>query len=529
MRKKELIPPKKTPASKTVRIDLDGIDQRIVALPLPEKNYSNLQGHSDGKLFFVQREPGTQPPTLMVYDIIKRKAEPWMAGVGNFVISADGKKLLYNSNNSFFLVSTAAKPNGTDGKLNLAEMKVWTDPEKEWAQMFNEVWRIERDFFYVDNLHGADWKQIRKKYEVFLPHVSHREDLSYLFNDMMAELVIGHNYVSQGDYPDPVNVNVGLLGADYEMENGKYRFKKIYSGMNWNPGFAAPLTQPGVQVKEGDYILSVNGVKVDASTNIYSVFQNTAGKQTRILVNNKPTMEGAREYTVLPVASESNLRLMNWVEENKKKVHEMSNGRLAYVYLPNTGGDGYTFFNRYYYSQLDKEGVIVDERFNGGGSAADYIIDILNRKVSNYWKNRDGDIMKTPEAVIDGPMAMVMNGYAGSGGDLLPFLFKQKKLGPLVGTTTNGILVGIYNYPVLMDGGTVTAPRLGIFSTEGKWIIENEGVTPDVEVEQTPKDVINGKDPQLEKAVELVVKQLGPKKEIKAPPPPVRAVKAKAY
>ena len=354
---------KKATAGKAVRIDLDGIDQRIVALPLPEKNYSNLQGHSDGKLFFVQREPGTQPPTLMVYDIIKRKAEPWMAGVGNYVISADGKKLLYNSNNNFFLVSTAAKPNGTDGKLNLAEMKVWTEPEKEWAQMFNEVWRIERDFFYVDNLHGADWKQIRKKYEVFLPHVSHREDLSYLFNDMMAELVIGHNYVSQGDYPDPVNVNVGLLGADYEMENGKYRFKKIYSGMNWNPGFAAPLTQPGVQVKEGDYILSVNGVKVDASTNIYSVFQNTAGKQTRILVNSKPTMEGAREYTVLPVASEGNLRLMHWVEENKKKVHQMSNGRLAYVYLPNTAGDGYTFFNRYYYSQLDKEGIIVDVRF----------------------------------------------------------------------------------------------------------------------------------------------------------------------
>ena len=368
-----------------------------------------------------------------------------------------------------------------------------------------------------------------KKYEVFLPHVSHREDLSYLFNDMMAELVIGHNYVSQGDYPDPVNVNVGLLGADYEMENGKYRFKKIYSGMNWNPGFAAPLTQPGVQVKEGDYILSVNGVKVDASTNIYSVFQNTAGKQTRILVNSNPTMEGAREYTVLPVASEGNLRLMHWVEENKKKVHQMSNGRLAYVYLPNTAGDGYTFFNRYYYSQLDKEGIIVDERFNGGGSAADYIIDILNRKVSNYWKNRDGDIMKTPEAIIDGPMAMVMNGYAASGGDLLPFLFRQKKLGPLVGTTTHGILVGVYNYPVLMDGGSVTAPRLGIFSTDGKWIIENEGVAPDVEVEQTPKDVINGRDPQLEKAVELVVKQLGPKKEIKAPPPPVRAVKSKAY
>jgi tricorn protease len=518
-----------TGTARNVRIDFDDIDQRIVALPLPEKNYSNLQGWADGKLFFLQREAGGGPSSLMVYDIVKRKTDTHMAGVTNFALSADGKKILYNLNNAYYLVSSATKPNGTDGKLNLTDLKIWSDPEKEWAQMFREVWRIERDFFYVENLHGADWKAIKTKYEKFLPYVSHREDLSYLFNDMMSELVIGHNYVNQGDYPDPVNVNVGLLGADYEMVNGKYRFKKIYSGLNWNPGFLAPLTQPGVNVEEGDYILSVNGVPVDASNNIYSVLQNTAGKQTRILVNKKPSMDGAREYTVVPVASEANLRLMNWVEGNRKKVSDLSGGRLAYVYLPNTGGDGYTFFNRYYFSQLDKDGVILDERFNGGGSAADYIIDMLNRKVSNYWKNRDGDIMKTPEAVIDGPMAMVTNGYAGSGGDLMPYLFRQKKLGPLVGTTTHGILVGIYNYPVLMDGGTVTAPRLGIFSTDGKWIIENEGVAPDVEVEQTPKEVINGKDPQLEKAVDLVFKQLGPKKEIKAPPPPVRAVKGKTY
>ena len=516
---------KPSAAPKNIRIDFDDIDQRIVALPMPEKNYANLQGMADGKLFFVQREPGSPQAALMVYDIQKRKTEQFVAGAGNFALSADGKKLLYNVGNAYYIVSTAAKPNGTDGKLSLAEMKVWSDPEKEWAQMFNEVWRIERDFFYVENMHGANWKGIKTKYEKFLPYVAHREDLSYLFNDMMAELVIGHNYVQQGDYPDAINVNIGMLGADYELVNGRYRIKKIYSGLNWNPTFTAPLTQPGVNVQEGDYILAVNGVPVDSKTDIYSAFQNTAGKQISILVNSKPSTDGAKEYTVVPVASEVNLRLMNWVEENKRKVAKLSNGRLAYVYLPNTGGDGYTFFNRYYFSQLDKDGVIVDERFNGGGSAADYIIDMLNRKVTNYWKNRDGDIMKTPEALIDGPMAMVTNGYAGSGGDLMPFLFREKKLGPLVGTTTHGILVGIYNYPVLMDGGTVTAPRLGIFSKDGKWIIENEGVAPDVEVEQMPKDVIAGRDPQLEKAVELVMKQLAPKKEIKAPPPPVRAVK----
>ena len=516
-------------AAAKVQIDFDGIAQRIVALPLPEKNYASLQARTDGRLFFVQREPGGQQAQLMSYDINKRKAELFLNGVSAYRITNDGKKMLYSTGGAWHIVALTLKPTGAEGKLALTDMKVWSDPELEWKQMFEEVWRIERDYFYVDNLHGADWKQVKLKYQKFLPHVTHREDLSYLFNDMMSELVIGHAYVNQGDYPDALNVNVGLLGADYEMVDGRYRFKKIYSGLNWNPGFSAPLTQPGVDVKEGDYIIAVNGVPVGNGTNIYNAFQSTAGKQTRILVNSKPTADGAREYTVVPVANEGNLRLMNWVEANREKVDRLSKGRLAYVYLPNTAGDGYSFFNRYYFSQLDKEGVVVDERFNGGGSAADYIIDMLNRQVTNYWKNRDGAIMRTPEAVIDGPMAMVMNGYAGSGGDLLPYLFREKKLGPLVGTTTNGILVGIYNYPVLMDGGAVTAPRLGIFSKDGKWIIENEGVAPDVEVEQLPKDVIAGRDPQLEKAIELVMSKLGTRKEIKAPAPPVRAVNSKTY
>lgn len=517
----------KTPAvaaTKAVKIDFEGIDQRIVAMALPERNYSDLSGTADGKIFFVQRDPGAFAANLMTYDIAKRKAEVFMPGVSQYAISADGKKLLYGIGNSYGIVSTAAKPTPADGRLNTSEIKIWVDPVKEWAQMLDEDWRIQRDFFYVENMHGANWPAIKKKYEKFLPYVAHREDLSYLINQMNAELVIGHNYVSQGDYPESVNVNTGLLGADYSNANGYYQFKKIYGTLNWNPQIKAPLTQPGLNIKEGDYLIAVNGVTLDTKTNVYSLFQNTAGKQTRISVNSQPSAQGAKEYTVVPIANETVLRNMHWVEGNRKKVDELSKGRLAYVYLPNTGGDGYTFFNRYYYSQLEKDGVIVDERFNGGGSLADYIIDMLNRKVTNYWKNRDGAIMKTPEAVIDGPMAMITNGYAGSGGDAMPFLFRLKKLGPLVGTTTHGILVGIYGYPVLMDGGSITSPRLGIFSTDGKWIIENEGVAPDVEVEQMPKDVINGKDPQLEKAVELVLKELKPKKEIKAPKDPVRAV-----
>lgn len=514
--------PKPETAVKPVTIDFDGIQQRIVALALPASNNYNLSGMAEGKLYYITANAAGET-VLNSYDIAKRKTEPVADNIGDYIITADGKKLLYVSGGTYGIAITGAKITPGAGKLNTSNFSVLVDPQRERKQIFDELWRIERDYFYVENMHGANWKAIKAKYEKFLPFVGHRDDLNYLFNEMLGELVIGHNYVGAGDYPEQLTVNVGLLGADYEISNGMYRFKKIYSGLSWNPGFRAPLTQPGVMVKEGEYLVAVNGIPLDAKTNVYSLFQNTAGKQTRISVNNEASAKGAREMTVVPVATEANLRQMDWVEGNRKKVDDLSGGRIAYVYMPNTGGDGYTFFNRYYFSQLEKDAVIVDDRFNGGGSAADYVIDLLSRSVTNYWKNRDGDIMKTPEGVIDGPKAMITNEYAASGGDLMPYMFKLKKLGTLVGTRTLGILVGIYNYPVLMDGGTMTAPRLGIFSKEGQWVVENEGVTPDVTVEMTPKDVIAGKDPQLEKAVEVLMKQLPAHKEVKAPKDPVRA------
>jgi tricorn protease len=312
----------KTPAvaaTKAVKIDFEGIDQRIVAMALPERNYSDLSGTADGKIFFVQRDPGAFAANLMTYDIAKRKAEVFMPGVSQYAISADGKKLLYGIGNSYGIVSTAAKPTPADGRLNTSEIKIWVDPVREWAQMLDEDWRIQRDFFYVENMHGANWPAIKKKYEKFLPYVAHREDLSYLINQMNAELVIGHNYVSQGDYPESVNVNTGLLGADYSNANGYYQFKKIYGTLNWNPQIKAPLTQPGLNIKEGDYLIAVNGVTLDTKTNVYSLFQNTAGKQTRISVNSQPSAQGAKEYTVVPIANETVLRNMHWVEGNRKK------------------------------------------------------------------------------------------------------------------------------------------------------------------------------------------------------------------
>jgi tricorn protease len=509
-----------------VKIDFDNIDQRIVSLPVPPRTYSNLEGNVKGKLLYREKVPDKPGYTLHAFDLEKEKEEVYLEGIRDYEVSSDGNKMIYATlGGNYAITETQCKPKQGNGKLNLSELKIYVNPEKEWKQMFDELWRIERDYFYVENMHGAEWKAVKQKYEKFLPHVGHREDLNYLFAQMMGELVIGHNYVGSGDYPEDESVKSGLLGADYKIDDNHYRIQKIYSGLNWNPSFKAPLTQPGVDVNEGDYILEVDGERLTADINIYSLFQNTVGKQINLKVNDSPSLEGAREVTVVPVESEANLRFMNWVEGNRKKVDEMTDGRVAYVYMPNTGDGGYTFFNRYYFSQLDKEAVIIDERFNGGGSAADYVINLLDREVMNYWGHRDGKVTTTPGAAIFGPKAMIINEYAASGGDLMPFLFKEKDLGKLIGKTTLGILVGIYGYPTLMDGGYMTAPRFGIFSKDREWIIENEGVHPDIEIEMTPKKVINGEDPQLEKAVEVLMEELEEKEqqEIKEPESPVRA------
>lgn len=491
-----------------VVIDFRNIDQRIVALALPERDYSDLNT-IEGKLFYLESVTNQPGFTLHRYDIKDRKNEMLLEGVNGYKLSANGKKMLYNAQgNNFFIVDANGKPKPGDGKLNLSNLRTQIDPAAEYKQMFNEAWRIERDFLYVQNMHGADWTQMKKKYEVFLPHVKSREDFNYLLSEMCGELVLGHTYISGGDFPDAENVNIGMLGADYQVNNGYYQIKKIYGGLNWNPSFRSPLTEPGVNINVGDYILAVNGRSLRAGQNIYSLFENTADKQVVLKVNSQPSEAGAREITVVPIGSEANLRNMAWVEGNRKRVDELSGGKIAYVYMPNTGGGGYTFFNRYYFAQSHKQAVIIDERFNGGGSAADYVIDLLNRDLMNYWATREGKPSTTPGVAIFGPKAMITNEYAASGGDLMPFLFKQKNLGKLVGKRTLGILVGIYNYPPLLDGGSVTAPRLGIFDKNGKWIIENEGIAPDIEVEMNPKEVINGKDPQLDKAVEVLLEEL---------------------
>lgn len=512
--------PEDKKAPPRVTIDFDRIGQRILALPIPARNFVGLSAGKTNTIFLGEApppSPGAMGVTLHKFDLEKRKFEKVLDLVRGFSLSANGEKMLFRQGESWFITSATQPVKPGEGKIKTEDMEVYVDPRAEWRQMYREAWRINRDFFYDPNHHGLDIKAAEKKYEPYLASVTHRADLSYLFDEMFGELTVGHLYVRGGDVPDPKRVPGGLLGADYSVENGRYRFAKIYDGENWNPQVRAPLTQPGVNVQEGEYLLGVNGRNVTASENIYSFFENTANKQVVIRIGTNPDGTGSREVTVVPVPNENGLRNLAWVEGNRRKVDEMSGGKLGYVWLPDTAGGGYTNFNRYYFAQLHKQGAVIDERFNGGGSAADYIIDYLRKPLNSYWAVRDGEDFRQPFGTMPGPKAMIINEYAGSGGDYMPWMFRRYEIGPLIGKRTWGGLVGIGGYPQLIDGGSVTAPHFAFYSPEGKWEVENHGVAPDIEVEMDPKAWRQGRDPQLEKAIEVVMEALR-----KNPPRPTK-------
>jgi tricorn protease len=510
-----------------VQIDLENIGQRILALPIPARNYIGLTAGKSGHLFIQESAPAggrlnPNPRTLQVFDLEKRKVEKLLEGINFFALSHNGEKMLYRQGDKWHIAAAGSPPKPGEGVLKTDDMEVYVDPRAEWQQMYREVWRIQRDFLYDPGYHGVDLKTAEKKYRPYLDNLAARSDLNYLFNEMLGELTIGHLYVGGGDGPEIKPVPGGLLGADYSVENGRYRFKNILNGENWNPQLRAPLTQPGINVKPGEYLLSVNGRNLTDRDNLYRFFEGTANKSVVIKVGPKPDGAGSREVTLVPVESETALRNRAWIEANRRKVDQMSDGRVAYLYLPNTSVDGYTNFNRYYFAQIGKEGAIVDERFNGGGQAADYIIDYLRRPLMNYWTTREGADFTTPLGSIFGPKVMIVNEFAGSGGDAMPWYFRRAKIGPLVGERTWGGLVGIYDYPQLMDGGGITAPRMAFWSPDGDWDVENHGVAPDVEVDLDPQAVRAGRDPQLEKAVQIVLDELkkNPLPQHKKPPYP---------
>ncbi len=506
-----------------LRIDFANIGQRILSLDVPASDYGELAAGPAGTIFYsetVTEGSGRATTRLQRYQLRSAVgpagvagASTYLEGIRSFTLSADRKKLLYSAGLGagarWGIVATERPAKVGDGAINVAVLESWIDPRVEWAEIFRESLRQEREFFYDPKLHGADWKAVEAKYEPLVPFVNHRSDLGYLLAQTGGELVVGHSYLTAaGDVPSDAPVSVGLLGADYTVENGHYRIHRIYTGENWNPDLRAPLSAPGIDVKEGDYLLEVNGRPVAPPTNIYSMFEGTAGHQIVIRVNSSATIEGSHVVTVVPVASEDGLRTRAWIEDNRRKVDELSHGKLAYVWLPNTSIPGYQAFTRYFYSQQGKEGAVIDERYNHGGLVADYIVNELDRKPMGYFAMRDGEPWASPAAGIYGPKVMIVNESAGSGGDALPYYFQMRHIGPIVGTRTWGALVGTTGTPPTMDGGGITAPSLAFYDLNGHWAVENQGVTPDFVVDYDAAAVNKGHDPQLERAVQEAMKQL---------------------
>jgi len=511
---------KKEDKEKVLQIDWDGFSNRIIDVPLPPSNYRNIGIAKEGELYYISSKDNT--PTLSKYDLKKRKADVIMPA-NDFQIASGGKKILYSNKGSLGIADLGSKPK--DGPLNFSGIKVKINPRNEWNNIFEETWRVNRDYFYDPGMHGVDWKAMKTKYKAFLPHVACRSDLYRVMTWMCSELAVGHHrFGSRGDrLNNPQRIPGGLLGADYAVKNNRYQIKKIYGGLNWNPNLRSPLTEPGVNINTGDYIIAVNGKNVSSRDNLYSFFENTANKIVTLKVSSKADGSNARTVKVTPVSNESALRNRDWVEGNMKKVHEATNGQVAYVYVPNTAGAGHQYFKRYFFPQATKKAIIVDERFNGGGQLADYYIDMLKKPLQSYWNYRYGKDHKAPSASIQGPKVMITDETAGSGGDYLPWMFKKFKMGTIVGKRTWGGLVGVLGYPEFIDGGSVTAPNVAFYTEDG-FRVENEGVSPDIEVEQWPELVIKGHDPQLEKAIEIALKELkaNPPKTIKRPAYPIK-------
>lgn len=520
----------KGPKPVVVKIDPEGILQRILAVPMPARLYAGLVAGKGGTLLALEAPdplPGAAGnPGLTVhrFDLKQRRADTVLSGAGTFVMSAKGEKYLYSQRGSWFTgtlrpmppasAMAGAPPGGGPGggpggtPMKTSDMEVRSVPLAEWRQMYYDAWRIQREFFYDPNLHGLDLAAAIKRYEPYLDKLSCRGDLNYLFAEMMGEVTVGHLSVFGGDLPRPERVPNGLLGADFELHQGRYRFSRIYNGENWNPQLRAPLTQPGINVKAGDYLLAVNGRDLKATDNVYRFFEGTVGKSVILTVGANPDGKDSRPVTVVPVASETALRNFAWIEDNRRYVEKATNGRVAYVYMPDTSFGGFTYFNRYFFAQVGKEAAIIDERFNAGGALATDIAEYLQRKLMSLVATRDGQDEVQPQGAIFGPKVMLINETAGSGGDAMPFYFKKAKIGPLIGTRTWGGLVGRAGAPQLMDGGIVTAPSSGVWDPDASWIAENIGIFPDIEVEQDPALVRQGKDPQLDKAIEVVMDAL---------------------
>ncbi|MGB7611815.1 MAG: PDZ domain-containing protein, partial [Candidatus Acidiferrum sp.] len=512
-----------------IQIDLDGISHRIAPVPVEPGIFSNLSVRK-GKFFYIStplearqfampQEKGPQN-VLHVYDVAKREDKVLLEGIEGYDLDKDGSKVLYKAGPLLGITDAVpGKAKVGAGKLDLSGMQVKIDPREEWRQIYHEAWRLERDFYWDPNMTGHDWNKIGARYATLLPWVADRSDLNYLLGELIAELNTSHTYVGGGDEPKAPPVSVGMLGADYQAEGGFYRITKIYPGENWSDATRSPLTDPGLKVKEGDYLIAVNGQEARSSQDVYSYFQDLAGKLVSLKINSKPSVEGAWEITVKPIPSETGVRYLDWVDSNRRKVAEATGGRIGYMHVPDTSIPGIIDFDKELTGQLDKDGIIIDERYNAGGQIPDFYTEKLKRSLLAVISVRDGKDVPYPPVAIYGPKIMLVNELSGSGGDLFPWLFRFEKIGPIVGARTWGGLVGINSGAPLRDGGYVTAPAAGFYAWDkgsSSWVVENHGVDPDYVVPERPDLVVEGHDPQLEKAIELANEAL---KTFKGLPP----------
>jgi tricorn protease len=503
-----------------VQIDFDGINSRITAFPMAAGSFRNLLAVEGGILYIG--EDG-----LHKYSIEDEKDEQVIDKLSQAMASADGKMLIYCSGKDFGITKLATGQKAGTGKLNLDNLNMKIDPKKEWAQIYTDAWRIFRDYFYVSNMHGVDWKAIKDRYSPMVNYVSHRADLDYILGEIISETNTGHSYVDWGDFERVKRVDTGLLGAELKADpaSGKYQISKIYSGENWNEARRSPLTEQGVNVKEGDYLLAINETELNLSMNPYELLENTVGKMVEITVNSKPEISGAKTYTIRPIDSELELLNLNWVNDRRAMVDKLSGGKIGYIYVPNTAVEGNRELHRGIYAYNEKEALIIDDRYNGGGFIPDVMADLLNRKTLSYWYRNGLAPNKTPGISHNGPKVMLTNGYSSSGGDAFPYYFRKKGLGTIIGTRTWGGLVGLSGNAGLVDGGGIEVPQFGVYDENEQWIVEGTGVSPDIEVVDRPEQLAKGIDPCIEKAVEVLLKQLqeNPVKKVNPPTPPDRS------
>ena len=503
-----------------VQIDFNGINSRITAFPMSSGTYRNLTAIEGGLLYISEG-------SLHKFNIEDKKDEEVMDKVRQAMVSADGKMLMYNSGKEYGITKLSAGQKSGAGKLNLDDLEMKIDPKKEWEQIYTDGWRIFRDYFYESTIHGVDWKGIHDRYDALVPFVSHRADLDYILGEIISETNTGHSYVDWGDFEKVKRVDTGLLGAELKADpaSGKYRIAKIYAGENWNESRRSPLTEQGIDAKEGDFLLAINGIDLNLNQNPYELLENTVGKLVEITVNSKPEKTGAKTYTIRPIASEIELLNLNWVQERRAMVDRLSGGKIGYIYVPNTSTDGNRELYRGMYAYNEKDALIIDDRYNGGGFIPDVMTNLLERKTLSYWQRNGLTAMKTPGVAHNGPKVMLTNGYSSSGGDAFPYYFRKKGLGKLIGTRTWGGLVGMSGNAGLVDGGYIAVPRFGIYDENEQWIIEGIGVSPDIEVVDRPEKLAKGEDPCIEKAVEVLLKELqeNPVKKVNAPAPPDRS------